>query len=130
MYKCEKITTNIIERQTKIIKYKYMKKTTKTVKKQIASRKVLIDRIFDNIDLNITKASAESLVSKFLIEINRSLIKGEEIMFLGHFTFKTVTQQAKIAMNLQTKKKMNIPAKRVPKAKFSADLKSEIAKKK
>jgi len=33
-------------------------------------------------------------------------------------------------MNLQTKKKMNIPAKRVPKVKFSKDLKEEIGKKK
>ena len=33
-------------------------------------------------------------------------------------------------MNLQTKKKMTIPAKRVPKIKFSDDLKKEIGKKK
>ncbi|KLL04787.1 MAG: hypothetical protein MRERV_4c051 [Mycoplasmataceae bacterium RV_VA103A] len=35
-----------------------------------------------------------------------------------------------MAMNLQTKKKMKVPAKRVPKCKFSASLKEEISKNK
>jgi len=33
-------------------------------------------------------------------------------------------------MNLQTKKKMKVPAKRVPKVKFAADFKKEISQKK
>jgi nucleoid DNA-binding protein len=35
-----------------------------------------------------------------------------------------------MAMNLQTGKKMKVPAKRVPKCKFSMALKEGIAKKK
>jgi len=46
------------------------------------------------------------------------------------FSLKTATQAARVAMNLQTKKKMTIQAKRVPKVKFSTDLKEAIAKKK
>jgi nucleoid DNA-binding protein len=33
-------------------------------------------------------------------------------------------------MNLQTKKKMKVPSKRVPKCKFSTNLKEEISKSK
>jgi nucleoid DNA-binding protein len=36
----------------------------------------------------------------------------------------------RIAMNLQTKKKMKVPSKRVPKVKFSEGLKAEVSKKK
>ena len=36
----------------------------------------------------------------------------------------------RMAMNLQTRKKMKVPAKRVPKCKFSISLKEEISKKK
>ena len=35
----------------------------------------------------------------------------------------------RMAMNLQTKKKMKVPAKRVPKCKFSIALKEEISRK-
>lgn len=65
-----------------------------------------------------------------LEEIKKSLVKGEEIRFPSYLSLKTATQKARIAMNLQTKKKMSIPAKRVLKAKFSLDLKEAIAKKK
>jgi nucleoid DNA-binding protein len=41
-----------------------------------------------------------------------------------------VITKPRVAMNLQTKQKMTNPVKRVPKAKFSSDLKEAIAKKK
>ena len=70
------------------------------------------------------------IIDEFLSETKKSLIKGEEVRLQGYFTLKTVMTAPRIAMNLQTKKKMKVPAKRVPKCKFSVGLKEEIAKKK
>ena len=70
------------------------------------------------------------IIDEFLAETKKSLLKGEEVRLLGYFSFKTTMTTPRMAMNLQTKKKMTVPAKRVPKCKFSTDLKKEIAKKK
>ena len=94
--------------------------------KKIVSKKILAERII----VGISAKDKEIVISKFLEEINKALINGEEIRFPGHFTFKTTISKPRMAMNLQTKQKMTIPAKRVPKIKFSEDLKEQIAKKK
>ena len=98
----------------------------------LVSKKTLTDRISDKIGKqnNLTKIQTEAVISQLLEEIKLSLIKGEELRFPGYLSLKTTIQKPRVAMNLQTKKKMNIPAKRVPKVKFSDDLKQEIAKKK
>ena len=70
------------------------------------------------------------IIDEFLSETKKSLLKGEEVRLLGYFTLKTAMTTPRMAMNLQTKKKMKVPAKRVPKCKFSVGLKEEIAKKK
>ncbi|CAG8773478.1 8829_t:CDS:2, partial [Ambispora leptoticha] len=66
------------------------------------------------------------IIEEFLEETKKSLLKGEEIRLQGYFTLKTAMTTPRIAMNLQTKKKMKVPAKRVPKCKFSLGLKEEI----
>jgi len=70
------------------------------------------------------------IIDEFLEETKKSLLKGEEVRLQGYFTLKTAMTSPRMAMNLQTKKKMKVPAKRVPKCKFSGSLKEEIAKKK
>ncbi|CAG8706880.1 2273_t:CDS:1, partial [Cetraspora pellucida] len=55
------------------------------------------------------------IIEELLQETKKSLLKGEEVRLQGYFTLKTVMTAPRMAMNLQTKKKMNIPAKRVPK---------------
>ena len=69
-------------------------------------------------------------IEELLEETKKSLLKGEEVRLQGYFSFKTAITKPRIAMNLQTKKKMKVPAKRVPKCKFSASLKEEISQKK
>jgi DNA-binding protein HU-beta len=106
---------------------------SKTVtKSNLISKKTLTDRISEKIGKknNLTKSQIEAVLSEYLAETKQALIKGEEIRLPGYYSFKTVTQKSRVAMNLQTKKKMTIPAKRVPKVKFSAELKEQIAKKK
>src|SRR5437588_13125674 len=99
-----------------------MPKTTITGKKQ------LTDRIAKN--TKIPKNQIDSVITNFLEETKKALVKGEEVRLLGYFSLKTAITKPRMAMNLQTKKKMKVPAKRVPKCKFSTNLKEEIARKK
>jgi DNA-binding protein HU-beta len=96
--------------------------------KNITGKSQLIDRIAKKTKL--TKNQIEEVFTNFLEEIKNSLLKGEEIRLLGYFSLKTAITSPRMAMNLQTKKKMKVPAKRVPKCKFSSNLKEEIARKK
>ncbi|KLL05438.1 MAG: histone-like DNA-binding protein [Mycoplasmataceae bacterium RV_VA103A] len=70
------------------------------------------------------------IIDELLQETKKSLLKGEEVRLQGYFTLKTVMTAPRMAMNLQTKKKMKVPAKRVPKCKFSVSFKEEISKSK
>ena len=70
------------------------------------------------------------IIDELLEETKKSLLKGEEVRLLGYFSFKTTITKPRMAMNLQTKKKIKVPAKRVPKCKFSLGFKAEIASKK
>jgi DNA-binding protein HU-beta len=107
--------------------------TTKSTKPTIITKKVLTERIqlqLASKKIALTKAETEAVLNQYLEEIKQSLITGEEIRFPGYFSLKTAITKPRVAMNLQTKKKMTIPAKRVPKIKFSDDLKTQISKKK
>ena len=100
-------------------------------KSKLVSKKTLTDRISDNLSkqkISLTKNQIETVLSELLEEIKKALIKGEEIRLPGYLSLKTTIQKPRVAMNLQTKKKMTIPAKRVPKCKFSTILKEEISK--
>ena len=70
------------------------------------------------------------IIEELLEETKKSLLKGEEVRLQGYYTLKTVMTAPRIAMNLQTKKKMKVPSKRVPKCKFSVSFKEEISRKK
>ena len=93
--------------------------------KNLISKEILIERVSRQVDLN--KTQTKEIITSFLEAINQSLIKGEEIRLVGSFTLKTAIRSARQAMNLKTKKKMMVPAKRVPKIKFSPALKVAIA---
>src|SRR4051794_31128983 len=97
-------------------------KSTITGKKQLTERIAKKTKTPQN---QVTK-----IIDEFLEETKKSLLKGEEVRLLGYFTLKTAITKPRIAMNLQTKKKMKVPAKRVPKCKFSTNLKEAISQKK
>jgi len=98
----------------------------------IVGKSKLAERVYNakGRKLSLTKSQIEAVISEILVETKKSLLKEESIRFPGYFSLQTVVQKPRVAMNLQTKKKMTIPAKRVPKAKFSNELKKEISKKK
>jgi len=101
-----------------------MKSLSKTI---IIGKKQLTEKISRKTKTPQNQVSR--IIDEFLSETKKSLIKGEEIRLQGYYTLKTTITKPRTAMNLQTKKKMTIPAKRVPKFKFSDSLKKEIAKK-
>ena len=92
----------------------------------ITGKKQLIERIAKK--TKTPQNQVTKIIDEFLEETKKALVKGEEVRLQGYFSFKTAITKPRIAMNLQTKKKMTIPAKRVPKVKFSESLKKEIAK--
>ena len=100
-------------------------------KTSLVSKKILTDRISANLSKkhSLTKIQIENVLSELLEEIKKALIKGEELRFPSYLSLKTTIQKPRVAMNLQTKKKMKVPAKRVPKCKFSLGLKEEISRK-
>ena len=92
------------------------------------SKKELASRVAKN--TKIPQTQVETVLTALLEQTKKALVKGEEIRLQGYFSLKTTTTKPRMAMNLQTKKQMKVPAKRVPKCKFSVSLKEEIAKKK
>ena len=107
-----------------------IKKAAKKTATSIVGKSKLAERVYNakGRKLSLTKSQIEAVISETLEQTKKSLLKGESIRFPGYYSLKTVVQEPRVAMNLQTKKKMNIPAKRVPKAKFSDDLKEGISK--
>ena len=105
----------------------------KNNEKKIVSKKTLVERIKTRKDMVSSAFRAGQLdyaINTFLKETNKALINGETIRLVGSFTLKTAMTKPRTVMNFQTKKQMTVPAKRVPKIKFSEDLKEKIAKKK
>jgi DNA-binding protein HU-beta len=94
----------------------------------IAGKKQLTERIAKK--TKTPQNQVVRIIDELLEETKKALVKGEEVRLLGYFTLKTAITKPRIAMNLQTKKKMKVPAKRVPKCKFSASLKEAVSQKK
>jgi nucleoid DNA-binding protein len=98
------------------------------VKNTITGKKQLTERISKKTKYPQNQVSR--IIDEFLEETQKALVKGEEVRLQGYFSFKTTITKPRMAMNLQTKKKMNVPSKRVPKCKFSNSLKQEISQSK
>ena len=94
----------------------------------ITGKKQLTERISHKTKYPQNQVS--KIIDELLEETKKALVKGEEVRLQGYFSLKTAITKPRMAMNLQTKKKMKVPAKRVPKCKFSVSLKEDIAKKK
>ena len=96
----------------------------------IVGKKELTDRVHNlsGKKLSLSKIQIEEIINQSLEQIKEALINKEEIRFPGYFSFKTFMAKPRIAMNLKTKEKMNIPAKRRVKFSISSNLKELVAK--
>ena len=86
----------------------------------------LINAVAEKAEL--TKKDADKAVSAVIDTITESLAKGEKIQLVGFGTFEVRERAAKEGINLATKEKMNIPAKKVPAFKAGKALKDVVAK--
>jgi DNA-binding protein HU-beta len=68
----------------------------------------------------LTKKDAAAVVDAFVGVVTEALKKGEEVQFTGFGKFYVQKRAARQGINPQTKKKISIPAAKVP--KFSAGL--------
>src|SRR3954452_24709482 len=93
----------------------------------ITGKKQLIERIVKK--TKYPQNQVTRTIEEFLEETQKALVKGESVRLLGYFSFTTTITKPRTAMNLQTKKPIKVPAKRVPKCKFSAPFKEAISKK-
>ena len=74
-----------------------------------------------------TKKRAEELVNQFLETVEKTLLNGDSVQFVGWGTFEVKERAARTGINPQTKKEIKIPAKKVVKFKVGKKLADSVA---
>ena len=75
-----------------------------------------------------TKKDSEAALAAVLESITDALIKGDKVALVGFGTFEVRARAARTGINPQTKKKIKIPAAKVPAFKAGKALKEAVAK--
>ena len=70
----------------------------------------------------LSKVASKKALNAFLEAVSSELKKGGKITLVGHGTYQVVEKSARTGINPQTKKPIQIPAKKVVKFKPGADL--------
>lgn len=76
----------------------------------------------------LTKKDSEKALAAVLESITDALKKGEKVALVGFGTFEVRARAARQGINPQTKKKIKIPATKVPAFKAGKALKETVAK--
>ncbi|MDH3227829.1 MAG: HU family DNA-binding protein [Thermoleophilia bacterium] len=85
-----------------------------------------VKRVAERADLSVTDAT--EAVQAFLDEVTEALADGEEVQFAGFGKFSTSQRAARTGVNPQDpSKKIDIPARRVPKFSAGAGLKNAVS---
>jgi nucleoid DNA-binding protein len=74
----------------------------------------------------LTKKDAAAMVDAFVGVVTEALKKGEEVQFTGFGKFYVQKRATRQGINPQTKKKITIPASKVPKFSAGLALKSAV----
>ena len=75
-----------------------------------------------------SKATTKRCLEAFMDVIGEVLKKNGQMTLTGFGTFSVMKRKARIGVNPATRKKMPIPAKKVPKFKPGKELKTLVAK--
>ena len=86
----------------------------------------LISAIAEKTELS--KKDSEKALNALTAVITDTLEKGDKIQLVGFGTFETRDRKAREGINPQTKKKIKIPATKVPAFKAGRALKDAVAK--
>ncbi len=76
----------------------------------------------------LTKKNSEAALTAVLESITEALKKGDKVALVGFGTFEVRARAARTGINPQTKKKIKIPAAKVPAFKAGKALKEAVAK--
>ncbi|MGQ9845563.1 MAG: HU family DNA-binding protein [Caldisericia bacterium] len=77
----------------------------------------------------VTKKVASATLDAFVKTVMDSLKKGEKVALVGFGTFEVRERKPRKGINPQTKKPINIPAKKVPAFRAGKELKAIVPKK-
>jgi len=90
------------------------------------NKKELIEAIRQ--DLRLTVRETERFINSFMENVSRELEDGGEVRLVGFGTFKTVEKAAHKGINPQTKKEIEIAAKKLPKFTPGKKLRERVNK--
>ena len=76
----------------------------------------------------LTKKDSEKALAAVVDSITEALKKGDKVALVGFGTFEVRSRAARQGINPQTKKKIKIPATKVPAFKAGKALKEVVAK--
>lgn len=88
------------------------------------NKAALIDQMSK--DTKLPKSACKSCLESFIDAVQKSLKKNKSVVLTGFGTFSVMKRQARVGINPATGKKMNIPAKKVPKFKAGKKLKDMV----
>ena len=74
-----------------------------------------------------TKKRSEELVNQFLETVEKTLLNGDSVQFVGWGTFEVKERAARTGINPQTKEEIQIPEKKVVKFKVGKKLADNVA---
>ena len=74
-----------------------------------------------------TKKRSEELVNQFLETVEKTLLNGDSVQFVGWGTFEVKERAARTGINPQTKEEIQIPSKKVVKFKVGKKLADNVA---
>ena len=86
----------------------------------------LIDAIAS--EAGLTKVQAREALEAMLTTTVQTLGRGEDVTLVGFGSFKVVERKARMGMNPQTKKKIEIPATKVVRFKPGSDIENAVKK--
>lgn len=78
--------------------------------------------------MNSTKKDALELVDMIFDEIQKAMIKGDQVKIAGFGVFKVMKRAAREGINPKTGEKIHIPAKTAPKFRAAKQLKEAVLK--
>lgn len=81
------------------------------------NKKELIDAMAK--DLDTSKKDIDLVLGTFMDVVKEALLEEEKVTLVGFGTFQVQQRKATTGINPQTKEKMDIPAKKYAKLKFS-----------
>ncbi len=77
-------------------------------------------------DTKMPKSACKDCLESFIDTVEKSLKKGKTVVLTGFGTFSVIKRKARTGINPATGKKMQIPAKKVPKFKPGKHLKDLV----